>query len=416
MAFYRWQGRNRQGRLLRGEMEAADRAAVLAELRRRRIRPRPSSIREKGVGLGREIALAPRVSADDIVVWTRNFGVMIEAGVPIVECLQVLTDQTGNPVVRRAVQRVRLDVSNGMTLAEALSKHPRLFDTVFVRMVAAGEAGGVLPQILARLALFIERSARLKRTVKTAMIYPSTIVLVAGLVVAVLLLYVIPVFAEVYQGMGKTLPPLTEATVALSRWLYDYCLLLLGGLSTVAVAAWTAVRTEGGRRVLHGWLLRLPLVGDVLRKAAIARFGHNTGLLLQSGVQQRHPGLLLQSGVTLLDSLGITAGTTGNKVLEQAVMETREGLERGLPLAELLAASGLFPALVCHMVAVGESIGALDTMLNRVAAFYEEEVDRTVARLTALMEPVLMIVLGTVLGGIVISMYLPIFQISNLVP
>lgn len=403
MALYRWQGRNRQGRLLRGEMEAADRAAVLAELRRRRIRPRPSSIREKGAGLRREVAFAPRVGADDIVVLTRNFGVMIEAGVPIVECLQVLTDQTGNPVVRQAVQRVRLDVSNGMALAAALSKHPRLFDTVFVRMVAAGEAGGVLPQILARLALFIERSARLKRTVKTAMIYPSTVVLVAVLVVAVLLLYVIPVFAEVYEGMGKTLPPLTEATVALSRWLYDYCLLLLGGLLAVAVAAWTAFRTEGGRRALHGWLLRLPLVGEVLRKAAIARFGHNTGLLLQSGV-------------TLLDSLGITAGTAGNKVLEQAVMEAREGLERGMPLAELLAASGLFPALVCHMVAVGESIGALDTMLNRVAAFYEEEVDRTVARLTALMEPVLMIVLGTVLGGIVISMYLPIFQISNLVP
>ena len=403
MALYRWQGRNRQGRLLRGEMEAADRAAVLAELRRRRIRPRPSSIREKGAGLRREVAFAPRVGADDIVVLTRNFGVMIEAGVPIVECLQVLTDQTGNPVVRQAVQRVRLDVSNGMTLAAALSKHPGLFDTVFVRMVAAGEAGGVLPQILARLALFIERSARLKRTVKTAMIYPSTVVLTAVLVVAVLLLYVIPVFAEVYEGMGKTLPPLTEATVALSRWLYDYCLWLLGGLLAVAVAAWTAFRTEGGLRALHGWLLRLPLVGEVLRKAAIARFGHNTGLLLQSGV-------------TLLDSLGITAGTTGNKVLEQAVMETREGLERGMPLAELLAASGLFPALVCHMVAVGESIGALDTMLNRVAAFYEEEVDRTVARLTALMEPVLMIVLGTVLGGIVISMYLPIFQISNLVP
>lgn len=403
MALYRWQGRNRQGRLLRGEMEAADRAAVLAELRRRRIRPRPSSIREKGAGLRREVAFAPRVGADDIVVLTRNFGVMIEAGVPIVECLQVLTDQTGNPVVRQAVQRVRLDVSNGMALAAALSKHPRLFDTVFVRMVAAGEAGGVLPQILARLALFIERSARLKRTVKTAMIYPSTVVLTAVLVVAVLLLYVIPVFAEVYEGMGKTLPPLTEATVALSRWLYDYCLLLLGGLLAVAAAAWTAFRTEGGLRALHGWLLRLPLVGEVLRKAAIARFGHNTGLLLQSGV-------------TLLDSLGITAGTIGNKVLEQAVMETREGLERGMPLAELLAASGLFPALVCHMVAVGESIGALDTMLNRVAAFYEEEVDRTVARLTALMEPVLMIVLGTVLGGIVVSMYLPIFQISNLVP
>ncbi len=403
MALYRWQGRNRQGRLLRGEMEAADRAAVLAELRRRRIRPRPSSIREKGAGLRRELAFAPRVGADDIVVLTRNFGVMIEAGVPIVECLQVLTDQTGNPAVRQAVQKVRLDVSNGMALAAALSKHPRLFDTVFVRMVAAGEAGGVLPQILARLALFIERSARLKRTVKTAMIYPSTVVLTAVLVVAVLLLYVIPVFAEVYEGMGKTLPPLTEATVALSRWLYDYCLWLLGGLLAVAAAAWSAFRTEGGLRALHGWLLRLPLVGEVLRKAAIARFGHNTGLLLQSGV-------------TLLDSLGITAGTTGNKVLEQAVMETREGLERGMPLAELLAASGLFPALVCHMVAVGESIGALDTMLNRVAAFYEEEVDRTVARLTALMEPVLMIVLGTVLGGIVISMYLPIFQISNLVP
>ena len=405
MALYRWKGRNREGRLLRGELEAADPGAVMAELRRRRIQPLPSGIREKGAGLRREIAipgLAPRVGADDVVMLTRNFAVMIEAGVTIVECLQVLADQTENGVVRKALQRVRLDVSNGMTLTDAMSRHPRLFDTLFVRMVAAGEHGGVLPEILARLALFIERSARLKRKVKTAMVYPATIVAVSAVVVAVLLLYVIPVFAEVYRGMGQVLPPFTELTIALSRWMYDYFLFLLAGLLAIPAGIHLACRTEGGLRAVHGWSLKLPLIGDLLRKSAIARFSHNTGLLLQSGV-------------VLLDSLTVTAGTTGNKVLEQAILETRDGLEKGMTLAELLASSGLFPALVCHMVAVGESVGALDTMLNRVAAFYEEEVDRAVVRLTTLMEPALMIILGVVLGGIVISMYLPIFQIGGIV-
>ena len=405
MALYRWKGRNREGRLLRGEMEAADPGAVMAELRRRRIQPLPSGIREKGAGLRREIAipgLAPRVGADDIVLLTRNFAVMIEAGVTIVECLQVLADQTENGVVRKALQRVRLDVSNGMTLTDAMSRHPRLFDTLFVRMVAAGEHGGVLPEILTRLALFIERSARLKRKVKTAMVYPATIVAVSAVVVAVLLLYVIPVFAEVYRGMGQVLPPFTVLTIALSRWMYDYLLFLLAGLLAIPAGIHLACRTDGGLRAVHGWSLKLPLIGDLLRKSAIARFSHNTGLLLQSGV-------------VLQDSLTVTAGTTGNKVLEQAILETRDGLEKGMTLAELLASSGLFPALVCHMVAVGESVGALDTMLNRVAAFYEEEVDRAVVRLTTLMEPALMIVLGVVLGGIVISMYLPIFQIGGIV-
>ena len=293
---------------------------------------------------------------------TRNFAVMIEAGVTIVECLQVLADQTENGVVRKALQRVRLDVSNGMTLTDAMSRHPRLFDTLFVRMVAAGEHGGVLPEILTRLALFIERSARLKRKVKTAMVYPATIVSVSAVVVAVLLLYVIPVFAEVYRGMGQVLPPFTVLTIALSRWMYDYLLFLLAGLLAISAGIHLACRTDGGLRAVHGWSLKLPLIGDLLRKSAIARFSHNTGLLLQSGV-------------VLQDSLTVTAGTTGNKVLEQAILETRDGLEKGMTLAELLASSGLFPALVCHMVAVGESVGALDTMLNRVAAFYEEEVD-----------------------------------------
>lgn len=386
-------------------MEAADRAAAAAELRRRGIRPLESGIREKGAEMRREIAipgLAPRVGADDIVMLTRNFGVMIEAGVPIVECLQVLADQTGNGTVRDALRAVRVDVSNGMTLTAAMARHPRLFDTLFVRMVAAGEHGGVLPEILARLAVFIERSARLKRKVKTAMLYPATVVAVAAVVVAVLLLHVIPVFAEVYRGMGQALPPLTELTIAVSRWTYEHFLFLLGGVLAVPAAIHLACRTEGGRLTVHRWLLRLPLVGDLLRKSAIARFSHNTGLLLQSGV-------------VLLDSLTVTAGTTGNRFLEQAILETRAGLEKGMTLSELLAATGLFPALVCHMVAVGESVGALDTMLNRVAAFYEEEVDRAVARLTALMEPVLMVVLGVVLGGIVISMYLPIFQMGGMV-
>lgn len=405
MALYRWQGRNREGRLLRGEMEAADPGAVAAELRRRRIQPLPSGIREKGKGLRREISipgLAPRVGADDIVMLTRNFAVMIEAGVPIVECLGVLADQTENSVVRKALQGLRLDVSNGMTLTAAMARHPRLFDAMFVRMVAAGEHGGVLAEVLSRLALFIERSARLKRKVRTAMVYPAAIVAVAAAVVAVLLLYVIPVFAEIYQGMGRALPPLTEMTIAVSRGVYDYAPFLLAGLAAVPLALRMACRTERGLQGVHRWLLRLPLLGDLLRKAAIARFSHNTGLLLRSGV-------------TLLDCLAVTAGTAGNKVLERAVLEARDGLERGRPLAELLSASGLFPAMLCHMVAVGESVGALDTMLNRVAAFYEEEVDRAVTRLTTLMEPALMIVLGVVLGGIVISMYLPIFQMGGMV-
>lgn len=405
MPSYRWQGRNREGRLLRGEMEAADPAAVAAELRRRRIQPLPSRIREKGKGLRREIAipgLAPRVGADDIVMLARNFAVMIEAGVPVVECLGVLADQTENGVVREALQTLRLDVSNGMTLTAAMARHPRLFDTMFVRMVAAGEHGGVLAEVLSRLALFIERSARLKRKVRTAMVYPAAIVAVATAVVAVLLLYVIPVFAEIYQGMGKALPPLTELTIAASRAAYDYALFLLAGFAAVPLALRMACRNERGLRAVHRWLLRLPLLGDLLRKSAIARFSHNTGLLLRSGV-------------TLLDSLAVTAGTAGNKVVERAVLEARDGLERGRTFAELLSASGLFPAMVCHMVAVGESVGALDTMLNRVAAFYEEEVDRAVTRLTTLMEPALMIVLGVVLGGIVISMYLPIFQMGGMV-
>ncbi|MDE0342911.1 MAG: type II secretion system F family protein [Deltaproteobacteria bacterium] len=405
MALYRWQGRNREGRLLRGEMEAADPAAVAAELRRRRLQPLPSGIREKGKGLRREIAIpgfGPRVGADDIVMLTRNFAVMIEAGVPVVECLGVLADQTENSVVRKALRTLRLDVSGGMTLTAAMARHPRLFDVLFVRMVAAGEHGGVLAEVLSRLALFIERSARLKRKVRTAMVYPAAIVAVATAVVAVLLLYVIPVFAEIYQGMGRALPPLTELTIAVSRALYDYAPFLLAGLAAVPLALRMYCRTERGLRAVHRWLLRLPLLGDLLRKAAIARFSHNTGLLLRSGV-------------TLLDSLAVTAGTAGNKVVERAVLDAREGLERGRTFAELLSAGGLFPAMVCHMVAVGESVGALDTMLDRVASFYEEEVDRAVTRLTTLMEPALMIVLGVVLGGIVISMYLPIFQMGGMV-
>ncbi len=405
MALYRWKGRTREGRLLRGEMEAADPAAVAAELRRRRLQPLPNGIREKGKGLRREIAipgLAPRVGADDIVMFTRNFAVMIEAGVPVVECLGVLADQTGNSVVRKALQALRLDVSNGMTLTAAMARHPSLFDTLFVRMVAAGERGGVLGEVLARLALFIERSARLKRKVRTAMVYPAAIVMVATAVVAILLLYVIPVFAEIYRGMGRALPPLTELTIALSQAAYDYAPVLFVGVAAVPLALRMACRTERGLCAVHRWLLRLPLAGDLWRKAALARFSHNTGLLLRSGV-------------TLMDSLAVTAGTAGNKVLERAVLETRDGLEKGRTLAELLSASGLFPAMLCHMVAVGESVGALDTMLDRVASFYEEEVDRAVTRLTTLMEPALMIFLGVVLGGIVISMYLPIFQMGGMV-
>jgi type IV pilus assembly protein PilC len=405
MPTFLWEGKTAQGRILKGEVEAPNLEAVLAVLRDRRIRPIPARIREKGTGLSREIkipGLGEKVKPRDVAVLTRQFATMIDAGLPIVQCLDILGEQTGNNALRSAMRTIKKDVEGGTTLAEALKKHPKIFDDLYVNMVEAGETGGVLNTILNRIALFIEKAARLKKKVKGAMIYPSTIIAVAVIVVAILLVFVIPVFAELYGSMGRALPAPTQITINISNWFRRNIMYIVAALVAVVVAIRAYYQTPQGRMNIDRLMLRMPVVGDLLRKVAVARFSQNMSLLLSSGVP-------------ILDGLAITARTAGNKIVEKAIMDSRVSISQGKTVAEPLKESKIFPPMVCQMVAVGESTGGLDVMLKKVAELYEEEVDEAVANLTALMEPMIMVVLGVILGGLVISMYLPIFQMGSLV-
>jgi type IV pilus assembly protein PilC len=347
-------------------------------------------------------ALKPRIPAAEVVMFARSLAMMTGAGLPVLECFRILAEQTGNHAFKEVIRNVARNVAEGMRLAAALEKHPKVFDTLFVRMVAAGEAGGVLPELLGRVAGFVERSVRVRKKIKSAMIYPAMISAVATVTIGVLLVYVIPVFAEVYAQMGKTLPVPTRITITSSQWLREHLLLLIVTLSSLAAASCGTYKTKRGRELFDAWLLSLPIIGELWRKMGVVRFAHNMAALLGSGI-------------TALDSLSITAGTLGNKSIESAVLQARDRLTEGETLARPLAATRVFPALVCQLIAVGENTGALDRMLRQVGAFYEEEVDRSIAQLVALMEPAIMIVLAIVLGGIVVSMYLPIFQMGSLI-
>ncbi len=390
---------------MKGETEAVSQQAVIAWLRSQRIQPIPARIREKGKGLEKEVKIpgfGAKVKARDLMVFTRQFATMIDAGLPIVQSLDILGQQTENKLLRSTLQTIRRDVEGGFTLADSLKKHPKVFDELYVNMVSAGEEGGVLNNVLNRIALFIEKADKLKRKVKGAMIYPCTIIAVAVIVVAILLIYVIPVFAEMYGSMGKALPAPTQITINISNWVRAYFLYLVIVLVGIGVALSMYYKTENGRVTVDGIMLRMPVLGDLLRKVAVARFSQNMSILLTSGVP-------------ILDGLAITSKTAGNKVVEKAVMAARLSISQGKTVAEPLMESKVFPPMVCHMVAIGENTGALDSMLKRVADFYEDEVDNAVANLTALMEPVIMIVLGIILGGLVISMYLPIFQLGSVI-
>jgi len=405
MPVFLWEGKTAQGKVLKGEMEAANQQAVLARLRSQRIQPIPTRVREKGKGLEKEITLpgfGVKVTAHDVMLFTRQFATMIDAGLPIVQGLEILSQQSENKAFRNIIRVIKQDVEGGFTLADALKKHPKAFDDLYVNMVAAGEVGGVLNTILNRIALFIEKSAKLKSKVKGAMIYPCTIVVVAVGVVTILLLYVIPVFAELYGGMGKALPAPTQITINMSNWFRAYFVYMVIGVGILIAALRYYYKTSQGRMVIDGIMLKMPIIGDLLRKVAVARFSQNMSILLSSGVP-------------ILDGLAITAKTAGNKVVEQAIMDARVSISQGKTVAEPLTESKIFPPMVCQMVAIGENTGALDAMLKKVADFYEDEVDNSVANLTSLMEPLIMVVLGVILGGLVISMYLPIFQLGSLV-
>lgn len=406
MAIYVWEGKTAQGRVVKGDnLEAPSLEAALTRLREQRIRPITNRVREKGKGLEKEISIpgfGAKVTTKDLSLATRQLATMIDAGLPIVQCLEILGQQSENKLLRNTLTTVRKDVEGGCTLADSLRKHPKIFDDLYVNMVEAGEAGGILNTILNRIALFIEKANRLKKKVKGAMIYPCAIVGVAVIVVAVLMIFVIPVFAELYGSMGQALPAPTQICINISNWFVAYWYLLIVGGVGIFMSISFYYKTPAGRMQIDGLMLRMPIIGDLLRKVAVARFSQNMSLLLSSGVP-------------ILDGLAITGRTAGNKVVEKAIMESRVSISKGNTVAEPLRESKIFPPLVCQMVAVGESTGGLDGMLKKVAELYEEEVDDAVNNLTSMMEPLIMVVLGVVLGGLVIAMYLPIFQMGSLV-
>lgn len=403
MSVYRWQGVSPKGEVLKGEMEATSREAVIIRLRSQRIQPKPNTIREKGKGLDMNIPLpsfGPPVAAKDVVVFTRQFATMIDAGLPIVQCLQILAAQSESANFRKIIGEIKDDVESGTTLADGIRKHPKVFGELFASMVAAGELGGILDTILVRLANYLEKAAKLKSKIKGAMIYPACIVAAAIIVTAILLIWVIPVFGEVFQSFGKALPAPTQFVINLSNFVIANVYYLAAVPVILGVALRYAYRTEQGRVAIDRALLRVPVFGELIRKTAVARF-------------TRTLGTLVSSGVPILDALAITARGSGNKVIEAAIVNARSSIAAGRTIAEPLTESKVFPPMVCQMIAVGETTGALDAMLQKIADFYEDEVDNTVANLMSLLEPAVILFLGVVIGGLVVSMYLPIFQLGS---
>jgi type IV pilus assembly protein PilC len=397
MPSFEWKGRDRAGRPQGGVLVADSKDAVLAVLRRQQIVP--ITVKEKG----KEIALPKLrrgINEKTLAIFTRQFSVMIDAGLPLVQCLQILGEQQDNKAFQRIVLQVREDVESGSSLANAMKKHPQAFSELYVNMVAAGEAGGILDTILQRLATYIEKAARLKAQVKAAMIYPISVISIAMLVVYIILWKVIPVFGALFTSLGAELPLPTRVVVALSKFIGRFWWLIVGLVVAGVIAIRRYYATEQGRLVIDSLLLKAPILGSVLRKIAVARFC-------------RTLGTLLSAGVPVLESLDITARTSGNAVIERSILEVRKAVEEGKNLADPLKTTKQFPPMVVQMISVGEATGAMDTMLGKIAEFYEDEVDTAVAGMMKLIEPILIFFLGVVIGGIVIAMYLPMFDLIS---
>ena len=398
MPSFVWRGKTRAGGVQEGVLLAETRAAAEATLRRQNIQV--TSLREKG----REIPFLPklpiRIAAKRVAIFTRQFSVMLDAGLPLVQCLEILGEQEENKNFRAIIQQVRTDVEGGASLADSMRKHPKAFDDLYTNMIAAGEAGGILDTILKRLATYIEKNVKLKAQVKGAMVYPIAVISIAGIVIAVILWKVIPTFASMFAGLNAELPLPTRFVIALSQWFVRLLpFIVIGGiLGVVAFRRYYA--TYGGRRVVDKVILKAPIFGTLMQKIAVARFC-------------RTLSTLIASGVPILDGLEITARTAGNAIVEDAIMAVRKGVESGLTVAQPLKETGVFPPMVVQMIGVGEQTGALDAMLTKIADFYEEEVDQAVANLLTLLEPIMIMFLGVTVGGIVISMYLPLFDLIS---
>jgi type IV pilus assembly protein PilC len=405
MATFAYSGRTRAGQTVNGEREADSMEAAVAALRRdqvlvTRINPLKEKA-EKAAATGK-VPKVKKVSPKSLAVFTRQFSVMIDAGLPLVQCLDILGTQEEDKSFGRVILETRAEVENGASLADAMRKNPKVFDALFTNMIAAGEAGGILDTILKRLATYIEKAVKLKNQVQSAMIYPVAIIVIAALVVGVILWKVIPTFATLFAGLGAELPLPTRIVIALSNGLVRYMPFILVGIAGSVFGLKSYYSTPGGRMTVDGLLLKMPVMGPMFRKIAVARFC-------------RTLATLLASGVSILEALDITARTAGNAVVERALFLVRKSIEGGDTIAAPLKETGVFPPMVVQMIGVGEATGALDTMLGKIAEFYEEEVDVAVAGLLTLLEPLMIAVLGGVVGGIVIAMYMPIFAlISNL--
>jgi type IV pilus assembly protein PilC len=397
MPQFEWSGTKRSGESVSGVMAADNKDVVIQNLRRQQITV--AKVKEKG----KEFAL-PKfgggVSAKDLAVFTRQFSVMIDAGLPITQCLEILGSQQENKFFQKIIFTVREDVEGGANLSDALRRHPKVFDALYCNLIAAGEAGGILDTILQRLSVYIEKNVKLKAAVKSAMIYPVVVVVVAILIVALIMWKVIPTFASLFAGLGAKLPLPTRIVIAISNFLGAWWWLIGLTIVIIIVAIRTYYATPGGRYNLDKFQLHIPVLGGVLKKIAVARFC-------------RTLGTLVSSGVPILEGLEITAKTSGNAIIEEAIMKTRKSVEEGKTIVEPLQATGLFPGMVTQMIGVGEATGALDAMLSKVADFYEDEVDEAIANLMSLLEPIIIVFLGGAIGGIVIAMYMPLFSLIS---
>ena len=407
MPMFVYEGRTTQGDVRKGEIEAANQAAVMTKLREMKIKP--TSVKKKGgIDLSADINipmpafLQPKVGEKDLVVFTRQFATMIDSGLPLVQCLEIQANNVENPTFQKQLTEIKETVEGGATFADALKKFPKTFDPLYVNLVAAGEVGGILDTILNRLAAYIEKNNKLKRQVKGAMVYPIAILGVMVVILYVIMRYVVPTFEKMFSEVGAELPVPTQILMGISNFVVNYGIYGILGVIVFSFVFRRVLETETGRRLWDSALLKMPIFGDLLRKVAVARFC-------------RTLGTMISSGVPILDALEICSRSAGNYVVEDAIMKTRDSISEGRTIAEPLAESGVFPGMVCQMINVGEATGALDTMLSKIADFYDDEVEVAVAGITSLIEPFIIVFLGVVVGGLVVALYLPIFTMAGAV-
>jgi len=399
MPVYIWKGTNSYGEKRKGEIEAIDEAGARAQLRRLRI-DNPK-IKEKPKDLFENISfLQPKVTGKDVVVFTRQLSTMIDAGLPLVQCLQILAKQQSNSTFRKVLQDIQTDVETGTTLADSMRKHPKIFDNLYANMIEAGELGGILDTILSRLAVFKEKAMALQKKIKGAMTYPIICLAISILILVVILVFVIPVFVDMFESMDSSLPVPTQIVVDMSNFVKENFIFIAIACAIIFFIYKKIYNTKKGRFKIDAFFLRAPIAGPLIRKVAVSKF-------------TRTLSTMLQSGVPILDALQVVAKTSGNKVIERSVIRVADSIAEGRPIAEPLEETGVFPNMVVQMINVGESVGALDTMLEKIADFYDEEVDQAVENLTAMIEPLMMVFLGGMIGGLVVAMYLPIFQMAG---